>query len=162
DKVALARQVLTEAMQHHGNDRAALGSLAEEIGGLEAELGKLENFLGLVGQARLPPLSTGSRGPTTTDFVDRSAPNQLPPFRYIGASTPTLQALACYGVMERPDWLVALEGGLLTPVQQRQVRRVVYEELLLLAADLVNKGHRSRQELSPKDAARKALAYLEK
>jgi tetratricopeptide (TPR) repeat protein/serine/threonine protein kinase len=162
NKVALARQVLTEAMQHHGNDRAALGSLAEEIGGLEAELGKLENFLGLVDQARLPPLSTGSRGATTTDFVDRSAPDQLPPFRWIGASTPTLQVLACYGVMERPDWLVALEGGLLTPVQQRQVRRVVYEELLLLAADLVNQGHRSRQELSPKDAARKALAYLEK
>src|SRR5262249_15321137 len=83
----------------------------------------------------LAPLKTGERG--------------------AAAAVPfLLEALQCYGVLERDDWNSTLKGGLLRKQQIEHIRRLAYEELLWLADDVVRRQqeHRSKQELSPEEA----------
>jgi serine/threonine protein kinase/tetratricopeptide (TPR) repeat protein len=167
-KVALARQELAEAKGRIGSDRAALQGLAEEIDALEAALAKFQRFLGLVEQAHEaetqltvkatlspetdgPIMSVPARGISRADN-----PVKAVPFR--------LQALSCYEVMEREDWRAGLERGLGQTIQVQQVQRSVYEELLQLVYDVLHRrqDHRTGQKLSPAEAARQGLAYLDK
>src|SRR5262249_30252731 len=75
-----------------------------------------------------------------------------------------LEALARYQVLERDDWLAALEDGQLGPAQVMQVRRSAYETLLCLADDVTRRreDHRSGQELAAEERARLVLVYLSK
>jgi serine/threonine protein kinase/Flp pilus assembly protein TadD len=167
NKLTLARQELAEAKGRMGNDLAALGSLAEEVETLAAKLDNFASFLDLIDQAHQevalaeqparPGKATPGKGPApqpSSDSLQRVA--KTASFR--------LQALSRYQVMERDDWLATLEGGLLGPDQVAQVRRVVYEELLVLADDLVRRqqDHRSGQKIPPQQAGRESLAYLRK
>src|SRR5262249_7576188 len=69
-----------------------------------------------------------------------------------------------YAVLDRDDWPITLEGGLLGSDHVKQIRRLAYEELLWLANDVSKRqqDHRSGGNLSPQAAARRALSYLEK
>ena len=85
----------------------------------------------------------GSHGGTGTPSALRRLPAAAVPF--------LLGALQRYGVLERTDWNSALEGGLLGRQQVDQIRRLAYEELLWLAADVLRRQqeHRSGRQLTP-------------
>jgi tetratricopeptide (TPR) repeat protein len=168
DKLALARQELAEAKGRLGSDRAPLQGLAEEIDTLDAALARFQRFLGLVEQAHDAEAQLSGepavwaktdRGIKSAPAVAESAgndPAKAVPF--------VLQALSCYQVMERDDWLAGLERDLGQDGLVRQVRRSLYEELLWLADDALRRGqdHRSGGKLSAAEAARQGLAYLDK
>src|SRR5262249_25827033 len=148
-------------------DRVGLQSLAEEIDALDTELARFQRFLDLVEQAhdaepRLTPEPTlsetgGGTKPAPAAWSNSAwDPAKAVPCR--------LQALSCYGVMERDDWLAGLEGGLAQATQVQQVRRSLYDELLWLADDVLRRGqgHRSGLKLSPIERARQGLVYLHK
>src|SRR5581483_8094707 len=71
--------------------------------------------------------------------------------------------LACYDVLERPEWDRPPGRGFLPADQVQEIRRLSYETLLWLAADLADrhKDHRSGQDLARGEAARAALRYLD-
>ncbi|MGA2258790.1 MAG: protein kinase, partial [Thermoguttaceae bacterium] len=142
---ALARQKLAEARGEIGSDRAALGSLAAQLEALEAELERRQRFFNLLDRAHEAEIVDG-----------RWQPAQAVPF--------SLDALAQYDVLERDDWSTRLEQGLLGKDQVEEVRRLAYEQLVWLAADVLNRrqDQRSGQPLSPRAAAEAAGAYLQK
>jgi tetratricopeptide (TPR) repeat protein/serine/threonine protein kinase len=166
-KVALARQELAEAKGRIGSDRAALDSLAEEIDALDAALARFQHFFDLVEQAHEAETrltselalsqTEGGKKPVAAPVSDpdRDSANAVP-FR--------LQALSCYRVMERDDWSAVLGQALEQAALVQQVRRTVYEELLWLTSDVLQRAqdHRSGAKLSPAEAARHGLAYLHK
>ena len=165
NKLALARQELAAAKGRMGGDRDALGGLVDEVEAFEAEVGQLERFLDLVEQAHeaeFPPpwcrfswatLPSGTAVLSQTTGWVREPAEAVPLL---------LQALSCYGVLERDDWSARLEAGFLEPDQVARVRRTVYEELLWLADDVARRemDHRSGRKLSPPEAAQVGVAYL--
>jgi hypothetical protein len=144
NKLALARQELAEAKGRIGNDRAALQGLAEEIEALDAALARFQSFLDLVDQAHEAETRlTGERALSAeTDRGMKSVPSPVSSSgRDPAKAVPfLLQALSRYEVLERDDWLGALERGLLEAGQVRQIRRSAYEELLWLADDVLRRG----------------------
>jgi serine/threonine protein kinase/tetratricopeptide (TPR) repeat protein len=166
NKLALARQELAAVRARMGSDRPALSGLAAEIEALDSELGGLEHFLDLVDQAHeaeFPQpvalaLPADSAGPRAAADAMASTPAREP-----AKAVPfVLQALSCYGVLERDDWSARLEGGLLERDQVAQVRRTAYEQLLWLADDAARRqvDHRSGSKVSPRKAAQEGWAYL--
>jgi serine/threonine protein kinase/tetratricopeptide (TPR) repeat protein len=150
NKLALAHQELAAVSARMGADRGALTDLMEEINALEAEVERFERFLDLIEQAHEAEFPRAS--------MKASDPEREP-----AKSVPfLLQALSCYGVLERDDWSARLEGGLLEPDQVARVRRIVYEELLWLADDAARRemDHRSGRKISSQEAANQGLAYL--
>jgi tetratricopeptide (TPR) repeat protein len=166
-KLALARQELAEANGHIGSDRAALQDVAEEIDALDRELARFQRFFDLVEQAheaetRQGPELTLSAGDGGTRPVPGAGFN--PQWNPARAAPFLLEALSCYQVMTRDDWLAGLQGGLAQGTAVQQVRRSLYEQLLWLAVDVLarEQDHRSRQKLSRAQAARQGLVYLDK
>ena len=166
NKVALARQELAAAGAQMGSDRAALAGLVEEIAALEAELARYERFLDLVEQAHeaeIPhPMVLILQGDSLHGTVV-ARPQISSPVREPAKAVPfLLQALSCYGVLERNDWSARLERGLLEPDQVARVRRMAYEELLWLADDVAGRAvdHRSGRKMSPQEAAQEGLVFL--
>ena len=117
----------------------------EELEALEAELERRQRFFNLLDRAHEAEIVDG-----------RWQPAQAVPF--------SLDALAQYDVLERDDWSTRLEQGLLGKDQVEEVRRLAYEQLVWLAADVLNRrqDQRSGQPLSPRAAAEAAGAYLQK
>jgi tetratricopeptide (TPR) repeat protein/serine/threonine protein kinase len=151
NKLAVARQELATARMRMGSDPAAFGDLAEEVEALQAELDKLARFRELIDRAQ--KAHAGQRDQL------RFPPGELG--RDIGYR---LEALACYQVLERDNWLAPLEGGPLGPAQVAQVRQAAYEELLQLARNVVHRqqDHGSGRPISAPEAGRAGLAYLYK
>src|SRR5262249_43731806 len=115
DKLALARQELAEAKGHIGNDRAALQDLAAEIKALDAEMARFQRFVGLVEQAHDAEFRlTQQLARSETDGGTRStpAPGSDSAWDPANAVPFRLQALSCYRVMERDDWVAALGQAL--------------------------------------------------
>jgi tetratricopeptide (TPR) repeat protein len=134
----------------------------------EAELDRFQQFQDLIDrahQAGTAPIleaalavdgsrsSAGTRPAASTSERQWAVPA---PFR--------LEALQRYEILERDDWNTTLEGGLLGRDQVELIRRTAYEELLLLADDVLlrQQEHRSGRKLSPVAAARAGLDYLGK
>jgi tetratricopeptide (TPR) repeat protein/serine/threonine protein kinase len=165
--LALARQELAEARGRIGSDRAVLVALAEEINTLDGALARFQRFFDLVEQAHDAEASmTSELAQAETGAGTKPAPAAV----RFSANDPAkpvpfhLQALACYQVLEREDWLAGLEGGLGQAAQVQQVRRSVYEELLWLVDDNLarRRDHRSGERLSLAAAGRQGLLYLHK
>jgi tetratricopeptide (TPR) repeat protein/serine/threonine protein kinase len=168
DNLALARQELAEAKGRIGNDRAALQDLAEEIDALDTELARIQRFFNLSEQAREAEISMQLE-PAPSGEMDRelkSSPAAASViFRDPAKAVPfLLQALSCYQVLERDDWLAALERGLGQAGQVQLVRLSLYVELLRLAEDVLDRGqdHRSGGKLPHAEAARQGLVYMGK
>jgi tetratricopeptide (TPR) repeat protein len=165
NELAKARQELAEARSWIGTYGPLLRKRAAEVENFEADLDNFERFLHLVDEAHdmefPPPLVVAVQG----DLAGQtgSLPQQTKFDRDPGSVVPfLLRALSCYEVLERDDWSTRLEDGILQPEQVARVRRTVYEELMWLANDLVERGadHRSGQKLSPQQRAPRALTYL--
>jgi tetratricopeptide (TPR) repeat protein len=165
NKLALARRELAAARERIGSDRAVLGSLAAEVEAFETEVGQLERFLDLVEQAHeaeFPPpvaevLQADSGGMALV------SPQGSSPEREPAKAVPfLLQALSCYGVLERDDWSARLENGFLEPDQVGRVRQMAYEVLLWLADDVGRRevNHLSGRKMIQREAAQKGLDYL--
>jgi tetratricopeptide (TPR) repeat protein len=168
DNLALARQELAEAKGRIGNDRAALQDLAEEIDALDTELARTQCFFNLLEQAREAEISMKLE-PAPSGEMDRGVKSSLAAAAVTlgdrAKAVPfVLQALSCYQVLERDDWLAALERGLGQVGQVQLVRRSLYVELLRLADDVLDRGqdHRSGGKLSRAEAAREGLVYMRK
>src|SRR5262249_22608570 len=166
NKVAAARQKLAQAQAQLGSDRSALADLAAEIEAGTAELERFQRFLSLVErahEAETPPfVNPAFLASALGNSAGTTAPAALPRRRPADADTFLLTALAQYGVLERKSWSTALAAGFLGSAQVEQVRRLVYEELILLADDLLRRqqDHRSGTKLSAAAAGRAALVYL--
>jgi tetratricopeptide (TPR) repeat protein len=168
NKLAPAREKLAQARAQLGNDEAVLPGLAAQIARGQTELDRFVQFLDLIDRAHQAE-TTPVLEPT---LAVRGSPGRAaapPPGigweRRPAAAVPfLLEALGRYGVLERDDWTRTLGGGLLGRQQAEQVRRLAYEELLWLAADLVHRRqeYRSGRKLSAQAAARAALVYLRK
>jgi tetratricopeptide (TPR) repeat protein len=168
NKLAAAGEKLAQARAQLGNDWSVLGNLAAEVEAGTADLNRLQLFLDRIDQAHqaeTAPLlerawtADGSPGRAGTPASEGTRGR-----RPAAAVAFLLEALRLYGVLERDDWNSTLEGGLLGRQQIEQIRRLAYEELLWLAADVVGRQqeHQSEQKLSPEAAARQALVYLGK
>jgi tetratricopeptide (TPR) repeat protein/serine/threonine protein kinase len=164
--LAAARQKLAEASAQFSQDSATLGSLAAEIDALAAQLDRWERFLSLIDRGyEAECMATQEHVPIV---VGTQRNGGVPPVRgnrerQPARAVPFLrQALALYSVLEREDWLAALEDCGLGKDQVNQIRRAAYEALVWLANDIVHRqqDHLSGQQLSPKDAAGRALVYL--
>src|SRR5262249_36120248 len=165
---ALAGEKPAQARAQLGNDGAALADLAAEVEAGEADLDRFQQFQDLIDRANqaetVPLLETaltvdGPGGKAGTSFPARSGD------RRPAAAVPfVLEALRRYEVLERDDWISTLEGGFLGKPQVEEVRRIVYEDLLWLADDVLGRRqeHRSEREISLEAAARQSLAYLDK
>jgi tetratricopeptide (TPR) repeat protein len=166
NKLLAARQKLSEARAHLGDDAPSFAGLAAEIDAGDAELNRFQHFLDLIDQAHqaeTAPLpraglaTDGSPGrasaPTLTGEWDRR-PSEAVPF--------LLKALAIYAVLEREDWNTTLAGGLLGKEQRDFIRRTIYEELIWLADDVTTRRerHGSGEKLSREAALREGLKYL--
>src|SRR5262249_35435261 len=156
------REKLAAARAQLGNNPSGLASLAAEIEAAEAELHRLQRFLDLLDRAHQAEITSPeprlvTHGRAVTEPFARSADEMR-----AAAAALHLEALGCYAVLEREDWVAALEGGFLGRDQVEQIRRAVYEELLWLATDLGQRrqDHRSGQKLSREASARAALVYL--
>ena len=139
-QAALARQELAEAKGRIGSDRAALRELAEEIDTLDTELDRFQHFFDLVEQAHDAEISLALE-PALSAETERGTKSSPAAARNIvqdpAKAVPfLLQALSCYQVLEREDWLAALEGGLVQEAPVQQVRHSLYEELLWLVDDV--------------------------
>jgi tetratricopeptide (TPR) repeat protein/tRNA A-37 threonylcarbamoyl transferase component Bud32 len=168
NKLAAARQKLAEARTLLENDRSALADLADEVEAGAADLDRFQHFLDQIDRAHqaetAPVLASrvvgdgppAGKGSADSPGTSGRRPGEAVPF--------LLQALGRYKILERDDWKTTLEGGLLRSGQVDHLRRLVYEELLWLADDLMTRqqGHRSKSKLSPQEAARAALGYLGK
>jgi tetratricopeptide (TPR) repeat protein len=163
-----ARRKLAEARALLAAHHVALGSLAGEIGALEAELARFEQFFALIDQARQAEIASpaevappGESTDGTTSVLSRKLGQEREPARAV----PFLRkALALYKVLGQKDWSAALGRGALGRDQVEQVRRAAYEELLWLADDILarREDHVSGERLSAPAAARQALAYLDR
>jgi tetratricopeptide (TPR) repeat protein len=167
NKPAAAREKLAQARARLGNDRSAPGDLAAELEAGEADLDRFQQFLDLIDrahQAETAPLvgatlvdgSHGSAGSLTVARTEGRRPAAAVQF--------LLAALQGYDVLGHDDWNSTLGRGLLGESQVEQIRRLVYEELLWLADDVLTRRqeHRSEAKLSPEATARQALVYLGK
>jgi len=171
-KLPLAREELAKAKGRLGDERTRLVPWAQEVDAVERELEaveaslrKYQRFLGLIDQAHqaefprpAEPLlqagaTHGTAAPLRQIWMGRDPAKAVPIL---------LEALSCYGVLEHDDWSARLEAGLLDADQVARVRRTAYEELLWLADDLGRRAvpHRSGRELSARESAQEALAYL--
>src|SRR5262249_23720203 len=153
----LARQELAEAKGRIGSDQAAHRDLFEEIVVLEAEMARFEDFLHLVDRAHeaeipqavqvaIPPAETDRGLEASLQFVGQAG-------RDPAKAVPLcLQALSCYEVMERKGWSSSPEA--LGSGQVQKVRRIIYEELLWLAQDVVTRGqdHGSGRKMTRADS----------
>jgi serine/threonine protein kinase/Flp pilus assembly protein TadD len=166
NKLALAHQELAEARGRIGSDRAALGSLAEQIEALQAELNRFESFLDLIEQAHHAEFPSPGAAPTLPAGGAKSAPElSKTSSRHAAKAVPILlEALSRYQVLEQDDGLASRGSEMLGSGQVLQLRRAVYEKLLWLADDVVRRqqAHRSGRTISPQEAAREGLAYLRK
>jgi tetratricopeptide (TPR) repeat protein/serine/threonine protein kinase len=168
DKLASARAKLAQARAHLGNDGSALGELAAQVVAGEAELDRFQLFLDLIDRAHqaetAPLLEPALAADDSHGRAGTPAPVKTGGRRPAAAVPFLLEALQRYGVLERDDWSSALEGGLLGRQQVELVRRLAYEELLWLAADVRGRQHehQSGRKLSREAAARQALVYLGK
>jgi serine/threonine protein kinase/Flp pilus assembly protein TadD len=166
NKLALARQELAAAKARVGIDRGTMGGLAKDIEVLETEIGRYERFLDLVEQAHEAEFPQPMVLVVRTDAPEGGAvasPQASSPVREPAKAVPfLLQAMSCYGILERDDWTARLKGGSLAPDQIAQVRRTAHQELLWLADDIARRevDHRSGLKMSHEDAAEKGLAYL--
>jgi tetratricopeptide (TPR) repeat protein len=166
EKLAAARQEQAVAWGRLGDDRAALADLADEVAVLKTALEKHDRFLALVNeghQAEIPAwvvLTLELHGPDPP----RATREPVTSYGRLPArAVPLLrQALAQYHVLERDDWLDALQSSPLGPRQASLIRRIVYEEAVWLADDVLSReqDHGSGAKLSKEAAARQALAYL--
>jgi tetratricopeptide (TPR) repeat protein len=168
NKMTAARQKLAEARARLGNDRAAFQALAAEVEAGEAELDRYQQFLSLIDraheaetapilQAALAEDGSGGRRATPPPAANAGRrPGEAVPF--------LLQAMELYAILERDDWISTVKGSFLGTDQVEHIRRLVYEELLWLADDVLWRGeeHSSSRKLSPHAAAQAALAYLSK
>jgi tetratricopeptide (TPR) repeat protein/tRNA A-37 threonylcarbamoyl transferase component Bud32 len=169
NKLVPARAKLAQARAQLGNDGPALPHLAAVIENGEVELDRFQQFQELIDHANLaessPPIlerpltvigSPGAVAPLANARSGNRRPAAAIPFH--------LEALRRYGVLDRDDWIDNLGGGFLGRQQAEQIRRLIYEELLWLANDLIcrERGHPSDQPLRPDEAARQALGYLRK
>jgi serine/threonine protein kinase/tetratricopeptide (TPR) repeat protein len=109
--------------------------------------------------------------PKPTPPPESSPVSQAPPKppgkweRRPAAAVPLLrEALRCYGDLEHGAWDRRHHEGLLGAQQVEHIRRLVYEELLWLADDIVRRqeAHQSEGWISREAAAREALVYLGK
>jgi tetratricopeptide (TPR) repeat protein/serine/threonine protein kinase len=168
NKLAAAREKLAQARAQLGNDGPALDDLAAEVEAGAATLDLFQRFLNLIDQAHQVETAPLVEARLMADGPHVGAAATAPlnqADRRPAAAVPfLLEALRCYGVLERDDWTGALEGGLLGKQQVEQIRRLVYEELLWLADDVHRRkqDYPSGQKLPPEAAARQALAYLGK
>jgi tetratricopeptide (TPR) repeat protein/serine/threonine protein kinase len=167
DKVGAARQRLAQARAQLGTDGAVLDSLATEIAALEFDLDRFQQFLDLIDRAHQAETAASAHGLLLANGHAGGAeqPGAKAAERRPAAAVPlVIAALGRYGVLTRDDWTASLHGGLLGTQQVEHVRRLIYEELLWLAADVL--GRRQRHpfgaKLSPETAARQALVYLGK
>jgi hypothetical protein len=153
NRLALARQELAKGRGRIGSNPTAFPSMTQELDALEARLDQFESFLVLIDQAHqaefpgrrnwsFPRRRPRRRGPRSALEAVRADPARAVPY--------LLRALSRYEVMERDDWLAALEDGLLGPGQVTQVRRAAYEELLWLADDVT----RRQQDHAPASSSR--------
>jgi tetratricopeptide (TPR) repeat protein len=168
NKVTAARQKLAEAGAHLGNDRAALSHLAAEVDDAKAHLDRFQRFQELIDrahQAETAPASEAGLAETGSQSVQSVLRRKTLWSRRPAETVPLLlEALQQYQVLERDDWCVTLEGGLLGKHQVEQIRRLAYEELLWLAADILQRqhDHRTGAILTPQSAARAALVLFRK
>jgi serine/threonine protein kinase/tetratricopeptide (TPR) repeat protein len=166
NKLATARQQLAQAQAQLGSDRTALADLAAEVEAAAAEVERYQQFLSLIERAHEAETAPFTNPALLTAALGDNAGATGPaaPSRQRPADTVALlrKALAQYGVLERKDWSTALAGRFLGSAQVEQVRRLAYEELILLADDLLRRqqDHRSGARLSAATAARAALVYL--
>jgi tetratricopeptide (TPR) repeat protein len=167
NNVPAALRKLAEARAQLGPDRPTLESWGAKIDALQHSLDQLQQFVGLIEQARTAETISSVALAEEDDWHGDVATE--PPSRTWGrrpaAAVPLLlSALQGYQVLERDDWNITLEGGLLGEGQVAQVRRQAYEELLWLADDVLRRQleHRSGQRLAAKAAAKQALVYLAK
>jgi tetratricopeptide (TPR) repeat protein/serine/threonine protein kinase len=156
NRLASARARLAQARAQLGNDGPALGNLAAEVEAGAAELDRFQQFLDLIERAHEAEAVTLGPG--------MAIPSKAWARRFTAAVPLRLEALKCYGILERDDWYSALGAGFLGKHQVEQIRQLTYEELLWLADDVIRRqeGHPSEEKLSPNAAAHEALAYLGK
>src|SRR5262249_46487735 len=124
-----ARHQLGDAQTKLGNDRSALAELAAEGEASPAQVGRFQRVLALVHRAHqaeaAPALAMVAMNPDKAPADSEIAGGRRP-----AAAVPfLLQALDCYGILDRADWTIPLEGGLLSTGQVEQLRRTAYEEL---------------------------------
>jgi serine/threonine protein kinase/Flp pilus assembly protein TadD len=168
NKLNSARRKLVEARAQLGNDRSGLGNLAAELEAVEAELDRFQQVLDLIDrahQAETAPVLEAVLAMDGPHGGARPLPSTKAGERRPAAAVPfLLEALQRYQILERDDWHITLEGGLLAKEQVKQIRRLAYEELLWLADDVLRRKeeHRSGKKLSLEVAARAALVYLGK
>jgi tetratricopeptide (TPR) repeat protein len=168
NKLAAAREKLAQARAQLGRDGVALGGLAAEVAAGEAELDLFQRFLNRIDQAHQAETAPLLEAALTADGRHRGA--GTPALAKTGERRPDaavpllLEALGCYGVLERDDWASTLEGSLWGGPQVEQIRRLAYEELLWLADDVLRRKpeYRSGQKLPPEADARAARVYLGK
>jgi tetratricopeptide (TPR) repeat protein len=167
NKPAAARHQLVDARTKLGNDRSALADLAAEVEAGANELDRYQRFLDLVDRAHQAEVAPSIEAVSMAreSFAGPGTPGGIVT---LGGRRPAdavpflLQALDCYGVLERADWATALERGLLGKDLVEQVRRTTYEELLWLADDAHQRRqeHRSGRQFTPETAAQQSLIYL--
>ncbi len=169
NKPDLVRRKLAEARAEIGTDRAGLATLAVQLDAVELELDRWQRFFRLLDGAdeakivvrhwqpaqAVPIVLDEPSGPANPQ--DRVwQPGQAVPF--------VLDALTQYEVLQREDWRARLEQGLLGNDQKQEIRRIVYEQLVWLADDVLRRAqeHGTEAKLSPQAAAEAAGAYLQK
>jgi tetratricopeptide (TPR) repeat protein/serine/threonine protein kinase len=168
NRLHLARRVLAGAITEIGNDREALGSLADDVAALDSEVARLEKFLVLIDQAfqaEVPHAAAEALRSKSTSSNEPAAQVRDHYARVPSRAAPLLlEALSLYGVLEQEDWNSAVGGGLLETEQAQQIREAVYEALLRLADHLVVRhiDYQTGRRLSAESAGRLGLVYLHK
>lgn len=169
NKLVAAREKLTQARLQLGSDSQTLTALTAEIEAGVQELDRFQRFLDLIDrahEAEMAPLSelTLGRGSSRSGRSGRVGRSRSTGRRPLVAVPLILEALQLYQVMDRADWHRNPGGGLLGNQQQEQLRRIVFEELLWLADDSLERrqDHQTRKDIPPESAAQQALRYLER
>jgi tetratricopeptide (TPR) repeat protein/serine/threonine protein kinase len=165
NKVAEAREKLTEARTVLGRDTESLPDLAGDLEAFSADLSRFERFQVLSDRGyeaetatlRFAPKAEGAPGSALTP------PGVEKEERQLARTGPLLlEALALYAILEQDDWAASVERSALAKNQVQQIRRTACDALLWLAQDVLERrqDHRSGQKLSRKAAAEQALLYL--
>jgi tetratricopeptide (TPR) repeat protein len=166
NQVLLVRQKLAEARGLIGTDPAALAALTPEIEAFEEELNRLERFFRLVDKAHQAEITLESVDPKSSELdpereLEKDLFGNLQ--RQPAKSVPfLLEALASYQVLEPGDWSARLETLSLENSVLMRIRETVYEEVMWLAKDSLDRriDHHSGQKLAPEAAARATFDYL--
>jgi tetratricopeptide (TPR) repeat protein len=157
--LSLARQKLAEGEGKIANDRGSLASLVEELDKVRGKLDayaqaqkRFQKFMELTTKASEPLLGSNLRG-----------------IRLLQ------DALSLYGIMDRTNGDSALEDGLLAPEQVAQLKKTIYQNLLVLADHGVRwwwadasgqlrwQGEaRPGEDTSQEAKARESMVYLKK